>query len=269
MSDRDNISTSLRVSNRALWLGSRWRSPIGLGDAVSGLAAFVGGSAFVVFRDGLLISQDTVFLLVLAALLALSLTDLGRWRRRVLVDWLPLGALLVFYASHGIAAAGDVATRALAADLFGAAKRSPGWARRFGSRRRWRATSPREDHHVTAPGAIVGWKAASCRSPRNCSPSLSAEALRRAPKPMVRMPPRRHRPFQLGTLRDTCRAARWPDRPTSREREYPLEPEHSDALPGGATVLALIRATRSPALVPPRHQLRGLSKRGEDSADLA
>ena len=72
--------------------------------AVAGIAAFIAGSVFMVSRDGLLISQDTVFLWVLAALFALSLTDLGRWRRGMLVDWLPLGVLLVFYdASHGIA----------------------------------------------------------------------------------------------------------------------------------------------------------------------
>jgi hypothetical protein len=69
--------------------------------AVAGIAAFVAGSVFMVSRDGLLISQDTVLLWVLAALFALSLTDLRRWRRGVLVDWLPLG---VFYdSSHGIA----------------------------------------------------------------------------------------------------------------------------------------------------------------------
>jgi hypothetical protein len=70
----------------------------------AGIAAFVAGSIVLVARDGLLISQDTVFLWVLAGLLALSLTDLGRWRHGMLVDWLPLGVLLVFYdSSHGIA----------------------------------------------------------------------------------------------------------------------------------------------------------------------
>ncbi|MGO9789774.1 MAG: phosphatase PAP2 family protein [Solirubrobacteraceae bacterium] len=107
MSDHDNISTTSSGVEQGFVVGV----PMAFSDrarqrclAVSGIAAFVGGSAFVVSRDGLLISQDTVFLWVLAALLALSLTDLGRWRRGVLVDWLPLGALLVFYdSSHGIA----------------------------------------------------------------------------------------------------------------------------------------------------------------------
>jgi hypothetical protein len=67
-----------------------------------GIAAFVAGSALIVSRDGLLISEDTVFLWVLAGLFAVSLSDVRRWRRGVFVDWLPLGALLVFYdASHG------------------------------------------------------------------------------------------------------------------------------------------------------------------------
>jgi len=58
----------------------------------------------MISRNGLLISQDTVFLWVLAGLFALSLSDLGRWRRGMLVDWLPLGVLLVFYdSSHGFA----------------------------------------------------------------------------------------------------------------------------------------------------------------------
>lgn len=64
----------------------------------------MAGSAIIVSRDGLLISQDTVFLWVLGGLFALSLSDLGRWRRGVLVDWLPLGVLLIFYdSSHGFA----------------------------------------------------------------------------------------------------------------------------------------------------------------------
>jgi hypothetical protein len=67
-----------------------------------GVAAFICGSAFAVSRKGLFISEDTVFLWVLAGLLALSLGDLGRWGRGVVVDWLPLGVLLIFYdSSHG------------------------------------------------------------------------------------------------------------------------------------------------------------------------
>jgi membrane-associated phospholipid phosphatase len=107
MGDRDNTSTTSSSADQGLGAGV----PVAPSDrvrrrglALAGIAAFAAGSAFVVSRDGLLISQDTVFLWVLAALLALSLTDLGRWRRGVFVDWLPLGALLVFYdSSHGVA----------------------------------------------------------------------------------------------------------------------------------------------------------------------
>jgi hypothetical protein len=50
-----------------------------------------------------MISQDTVLLWVIAGLFALSLSDIGRWRRGMLVDWLPLAAILIFYdSSHGV-----------------------------------------------------------------------------------------------------------------------------------------------------------------------
>ncbi len=71
--------------------------------AAGGIAAFVTGSALVVARDGLLISQDTVLLWVLAGLFALSLSEIRRWRRGMLIDWLPLCVVLVFYdSSHGV-----------------------------------------------------------------------------------------------------------------------------------------------------------------------
>jgi membrane-associated phospholipid phosphatase len=62
-----------------------------------GVAAFVGGSVFMVARKGLFIHTDTVFLWVIAGLLALSLTDLRHFGPRLLMDWLPLGLLLVLY----------------------------------------------------------------------------------------------------------------------------------------------------------------------------
>jgi hypothetical protein len=61
------------------------------------IATFVAGSAIWIARRGLFIQTDTVVLWVLAGLFALTLTDLTRWGLRLLWDWLPLGALLVFY----------------------------------------------------------------------------------------------------------------------------------------------------------------------------
>jgi membrane-associated phospholipid phosphatase len=63
----------------------------------AGLATFVAGSAIAIDRNGLFLRKDAVLLWMLAALLALSLTDLRRWGRGVLFDWLPLAVLLVFY----------------------------------------------------------------------------------------------------------------------------------------------------------------------------
>jgi membrane-associated phospholipid phosphatase len=64
---------------------------------VAGLATFVAGSAIAVDRNGLFLRKDAILLWMLAGLLALSLTDLRRWGRGVLFDWLPLAVLLVFY----------------------------------------------------------------------------------------------------------------------------------------------------------------------------
>src|SRR5580658_5599647 len=70
---------------------------------VFGLAAFVGGSALAIWQFGLPLSTDVVFLWLMCALLALSLSDLGRWGRGVIIDWLPLGGILLFYdSSHGL-----------------------------------------------------------------------------------------------------------------------------------------------------------------------
>jgi hypothetical protein len=61
------------------------------------IATFVIGSAIWIRRKGLFIQTDTVVLWVLAGLFAVTLTDLSRWSLRLLWDWLPLGALLIFY----------------------------------------------------------------------------------------------------------------------------------------------------------------------------
>jgi membrane-associated phospholipid phosphatase len=71
--------------------------------SIFGVGAFVVGSVFVIARDGLLISSDAVFLWVLAALVALSLSDLRRVGLQLLWDWLPFGLLLVlFHYSRGL-----------------------------------------------------------------------------------------------------------------------------------------------------------------------
>ena len=65
--------------------------------AVAGIVAFVLGSAIWIWQKGLFVHTDTVVLWVLAGLFTLTLTDLRRWGLRLFWDWLPLGALLVFY----------------------------------------------------------------------------------------------------------------------------------------------------------------------------
>jgi membrane-associated phospholipid phosphatase len=65
--------------------------------AVAGIVGFVLGSAIWIWQKGLFVHTDTVVLWVLAGLFTLTLTDLRRWGLRLFWDWLPLGALLVFY----------------------------------------------------------------------------------------------------------------------------------------------------------------------------
>jgi membrane-associated phospholipid phosphatase len=62
-----------------------------------GVTAFIGGSVFMVARKGLFIQTDTVFLWVIAGLVAISLTDLRRFGPRLILDWLPLALLFVLY----------------------------------------------------------------------------------------------------------------------------------------------------------------------------
>jgi len=62
-----------------------------------GVAAFLAGSAVMLARKGLFIQTDTIFLWLIAGLLALSLTDLRRFAPRLIVDWLPLALLFVVY----------------------------------------------------------------------------------------------------------------------------------------------------------------------------
>jgi membrane-associated phospholipid phosphatase len=51
----------------------------------------------MVARKGLFIQTDTVFIWVIAGLVALSLTDLRRYAPRLLIDWLPLAVLFILY----------------------------------------------------------------------------------------------------------------------------------------------------------------------------
>jgi membrane-associated phospholipid phosphatase len=74
--------------------------------SIFGVAAFAIGSAIMVDRDGLFLSSDEVLIWVIAALVALSLTDLHRVGLRLLWDWLPFGLLLLgFHYAHGLAVA--------------------------------------------------------------------------------------------------------------------------------------------------------------------
>jgi hypothetical protein len=73
------------------WAAQRRRSVIGWAVLV---VAFV----VCVVVIGLPLSEDTVLLWLTAALFVASLGDLGRWRRGVIRDWLPLYAVLGIYA---------------------------------------------------------------------------------------------------------------------------------------------------------------------------
>src|ERR1700728_306246 len=73
------------------WAAQRRRSVIGW--AVLAVAFVV-----CVVVIGLPLSEDTVLLWLTAALFVVSLGDLGRWRRGVIRDWLPLYAVLGIYA---------------------------------------------------------------------------------------------------------------------------------------------------------------------------
>lgn len=60
-------------------------------------AAFLLILALLVAAYGIMISRDTIFLLLLAGLLAISAADLRGWARGVIFDWLPFFAALYVY----------------------------------------------------------------------------------------------------------------------------------------------------------------------------
>jgi PAP2 superfamily len=92
----ETLADSSRPSSALLrvqaWAAPRRRS---LAGWVILAVAFVVATAFL----GLPQSEDTLLIWLAAALFVASLDDLRRWRRGVLVDWLPLYAVLVIYAA--------------------------------------------------------------------------------------------------------------------------------------------------------------------------
>lgn len=65
---------------------------------------FIGGTVAVVATSGLELSTDWLFIWLVLGLLALSLTDIRRWARGLIVDWLPFaGFLLAYDIARGVA----------------------------------------------------------------------------------------------------------------------------------------------------------------------
>ena len=65
-------------------------------------AGFLVALAILFATQGLTLSRDSIFLLLLAGLLAISASDVNRWARGVIVDWLPFyGALLAYDLLRG------------------------------------------------------------------------------------------------------------------------------------------------------------------------
>jgi PAP2 superfamily len=66
-------------------------------STVSALAVFLAGTAVVFLLNGVLITRDAVFLWVIVGLLAISISDMSRWLRGVIFDWLPFAGALFLY----------------------------------------------------------------------------------------------------------------------------------------------------------------------------
>lgn len=68
------------------------------------IVLFIGITAGVVAAEGLILSRDWVFAWAMLGLLAISLTDVKRWLRGLVFDWLPfVGILFVYDIARGVA----------------------------------------------------------------------------------------------------------------------------------------------------------------------
>lgn len=68
------------------------------------VALFIGATVAAIVFEGLELSYDWLFVWLLLGLLALSLTDVKRWARGVVFDWLPFAAFLLAYdLARGVA----------------------------------------------------------------------------------------------------------------------------------------------------------------------
>ena len=63
----------------------------------AGPAVYLAVLTIAIVRDGLPTSRDALFLWILLGLLAASLTNLRRWLRGVVTDWLPFAAIIFSY----------------------------------------------------------------------------------------------------------------------------------------------------------------------------
>ena len=71
---------------------------------LAAVVLFIAGTAVIVATFGLELSSDWLFVWLLLGLLALSLTDVKRWARGVIFDWLPFaGFLLAYDLARGVA----------------------------------------------------------------------------------------------------------------------------------------------------------------------
>jgi hypothetical protein len=64
---------------------------------VLSFSVFLAVTVALIAVNGLFLSRDLLFLWVLVGLLALSVSDLKRWVRGLIFDWLPFAAWLVLY----------------------------------------------------------------------------------------------------------------------------------------------------------------------------
>jgi membrane-associated phospholipid phosphatase len=68
------------------------------------IVAFIGITAGLVAAEGLILSRDWVFAWAMLGLLAISLSDVKRWLRGLVFDWLPfVGILFVYDIARGAA----------------------------------------------------------------------------------------------------------------------------------------------------------------------